>query len=165
MIFKKPLNALEGNTKLAKKKPSEIQSGLFAHCPRCKKATPASELSENLSLCPYCRHHFRINARQRLNIICDEGSFVETDKELKSVNLLNFPDYDKKLTHARLESAENEAVITGTCEIDKNKTAIFVMEPYFMMGSMGSVVGEKITRLFELASVVITIAVFITLSK
>lgn len=84
-------------------------------------------------------------------MICDADSFVEFDKELASKNILDFPDYDKKLSNAKLESAENEGVVCGRCRIGGFNSAIFVMEPYFMMGSMGSVVGEKITRLFEMA--------------
>lgn len=152
MIFKKPKNALEGYTKIQKAIINNVAEEPPVVCPRCKKDLSPSELADNLSVCPYCRHHFRINARQRLSIICDEGTFEETDRELTSANFLDFPEYDKKLTNARLESAENEAVICGTCEIGGSRTAIFVMEPNFMMGSMGSVVGEKITRLFELAA-------------
>jgi len=150
MIFKKARNTLEGNIKLQKKAVVENVE-LFVSCPKCKKHLGSSELADNLNVCPYCRYHFRINARQRISLICDENSFHETDKDLVSKNILNFPNYDKKLTDAKLESAENEGVVCGKCEIGGYKTAIFVMEPYFMMGSMGSVVGEKITRLFELA--------------
>lgn len=151
MIFKKPLNSLEGHSRLEKKSLGDVPGELSITCPCCNKNLLSGELSDSLNVCPYCRHHFRINARQRLNLICDADSFVELDRELISKNLLSFPDYDKKLTNARLESAENDAVVTGICEIDKSKAAIFIMEPYFMMGSMGSVVGEKITRLFERA--------------
>ena len=152
MLFKKPSNPLEGYSKLEKGTHSENVEDLFLVCPKCKKNLSSGEISDNLHLCPYCGYHFRMNARQRLNLVCDEGTFEEIDAELVSKNILNFPDYDKKLTNARLESAEKDGVVCGFCEIGKNKTAIFVMEPYFMMGSMGSVVGEKITRLFERAT-------------
>lgn len=152
MIFKKPANTLEGHTKLEKTISKETAQDLSVTCPKCKKTLASGELMELLNVCPYCRYHFRMNARQRLNFICDANTFCETDRELTSQNILAFPDYDKKLNHAKLESAENEAVVCGTCEIGGIKTAIFVMEPYFMMGSMGSVVGEKITRLFEQAA-------------
>jgi acetyl-CoA carboxylase carboxyl transferase subunit beta len=74
------------------------------------------------------------------------------DGDMVSRNIINFPDYDKRLKNASLESAEKDAVICGTCKIGGQNTAIFIMEPYFMMGSMGTVVGEKITRLFEMAT-------------
>lgn len=150
MIFRKPANSLEGHTKLQKITAIE-DTELSIDCPKCKKHLSGGELADNLNVCPYCRYHFRINARQRINIICDEKSFFETDGELKSKNILSFPDYEKKLKNAMLESAENDGVICGNCKIGGQETLIFVMEPYFMMGSMGSVVGEKITRLFESA--------------
>jgi acetyl-CoA carboxylase carboxyl transferase subunit beta len=84
-------------------------------------------------------------------MICDKNSFVELDKELRSTNILGFPEYDKKLKNARLVSAEADAVICGLCSVNGVPVAVFVMEPYFMMGSMGVIVGEKITRLFEKA--------------
>ncbi|PWM44759.1 MAG: acetyl-CoA carboxylase carboxyl transferase subunit beta [Clostridiales bacterium] len=150
MIFKKPTNILEGHAKLQKKVAVE-ENELTVICPKCKKTLYNGELSDNFNICPYCRYHFRINARQRINMICDENSFCETDKDLVSKNILNFPEYDKKLKNAKLESSENDGVICGKCKIGGMPTALFVMEPYFMMGSMGSVVGEKITRLFETA--------------
>ena len=152
MLFKKPSNPLEGYSKLEKSARSENVEDLFLVCPKCKKNLSSGEISDNLHLCPYCGYHFRMNARQRLNLVCDGDTFEESDAGLLSKNILNFPDYDKKLTNARLESAEKDGVVCGFCEIGKNKAAIFVMEPYFMMGSMGSVVGEKITRLFERAA-------------
>jgi acetyl-CoA carboxylase carboxyl transferase subunit beta len=72
--------------------------------------------------------------------------------DFNTKNPLDFPDYEKKINKSRYESSENEAVICGTCEINGEKTAIFVMDPYFMMGSMGSVVGEKVTSIFEYAT-------------
>jgi acetyl-CoA carboxylase carboxyl transferase subunit beta len=89
--------------------------------------------------------------RQRINMITDENSFRELFSELNSLNLIDFPDYDKKLKNANLASGEKEAVICGSAKIGGYSCAIFVMEPNFMMGSMGTVVGEKITRIFEYA--------------
>lgn len=152
MIFKKPKNLLEGSVKIERAALSETLDEAVEVCPECKKEIEASELFDRIRICPYCRHHFRVNARQRLAIFCDEGSFSETDGDLVSRNAIEFPDYEKKLRHARLSSFEKDAVITGIGEIDGIKSAIFIMEPNFMMGSMGSVVGEKITRLFEHAT-------------
>jgi len=154
MIFKKPKNNLEGHGKMnsavyAPKKRAIESDELTVTCPKCKKEMSTSEMTFNV--CPYCRHHFRMNARQRLNMICDKDTFVEIDKDMRSENILGFPDYERKLEHARLDSAEADAVVCGVCEIFGSRAAIFVMEPYFMMGSMGTVVGEKITRLFEKA--------------
>ena len=150
-LFRKPHNSLEGNTKLEKRNDNTV-SELSISCPRCKKVLLSSDLAENMNICNYCSHHFRINARQRINLICDTDSFIEFDKDLVSKNIIGFPDYETKLKNASLESAEKDAVICGSCKIDGKDAAIFVMEPYFMMGSMGCVVGEKITRLFELAN-------------
>jgi len=152
MIFKKPKNSLEGNTKTEKHAAVNSFDDFSVTCPRCKKALLSGDLIDTLNVCPYCSNHFRMNARQRIDMICDKDTFKERDRELLSKNIIDFPDYNKKLQNAKLESAENDAVICGTCEISGIPTAIFVMEPYFMMGSMGSVVGEKITRVFEEAT-------------
>ena len=101
-------------------------------------------------VCP-CGHHFRMNARQRIAMLTDKGSFRELFREVKSGNPLSFPGYDGKLDTARSSSGEAEAVVCGTAEIGRQKCAVFFMDPGFMMGSMGSAVGEKITRLFEYA--------------
>jgi acetyl-CoA carboxylase carboxyl transferase beta subunit len=152
MRFRKPANVLEGDARPLKPTIKEKRHTPHISCPKCKKTLIAEELQANMKVCPYCRHHFRIKARARLALICDEGTFQETDGNLTARDVLSFPGYPQKLAIACEESGENEAVICGSCEIGGSKAAIFVMEPDFMMGSMGSVVGEKITRLFELAS-------------
>ena len=152
MRFKKPKNTLEGHGKIFTPDTGEIAQELSVLCATCRKPLTEDELENGLHVCPYCRHHYRINARQRIHIIADEGSFIEIDKDLGSHNVLGFPGYDKKLESARLQSAERESVICGECEIDGNRAMLFVMEPGFMMGSMGSVAGEKITRAFEFAT-------------
>jgi len=151
MIFNKPKNALEGHAKLEQREVAGDAEQLFVTCPGCKKPLPADLLTDEGHVCPYCRYHFRINARQRIHFIADLDSFEETDGGLVPHNILGFPGYDKKLANARLDSAEQDSAVCGVCKIDGIKTALFVMEPYFMMGSMGSVTGEKITRLFERA--------------
>ncbi|MDD4799347.1 MAG: acetyl-CoA carboxylase, carboxyltransferase subunit beta [Clostridia bacterium] len=152
MIFKKPSNTLEGQAKKERKLFKKIEQEPSLVCPKCKKALKLGDLSANYYLCPYCKHHFRLKARQRIDLVCDPQSLVEFDSNLTSKNILGFPEYDNKLEKAKLESEENEGVICGECKIGGIKTAIFVMEANFMMGSMGSVVGEKITRLFEMAT-------------
>jgi acetyl-CoA carboxylase carboxyl transferase subunit beta len=91
-------------------------------------------------------------AREKLNQIVDSGSFNEIDQNLASINILKFPGYDEKLKKAKTVSSENEAVISGYATINKKPCVILIFEPLFMMGSMGSVAGEKITRAFELAT-------------
>ena len=152
--FKRPKNKLEGEpnpSKLASAIKKGMTDDLLVPCPKCKKSLENSDLIGRLNVCIYCGHHFRQTARQRLNFMCDKGSFVESDKDMTSSNILDFPEYDKKLENAKLGSSEQDAVVCGLCTISGIKSAIFVMEPYFMMGSMGVVVGEKITRLFEKA--------------
>lgn len=151
-LFKKPKNALEGNSKLNKTHDIAVPNELCVSCPSCKKTLFSGTLGEAKYVCPSCGYYFRMNARQRIAMLCDTGSFEEFDKPLSSKNLLAFPEYDKKLEIAELESAENEAVVTGKAVIGTYPCAFFVMEPYFMMGSMGTIVGEKITRLFEFAT-------------
>lgn len=119
-------------------------------CPNCHKSIPVSRLWANQNVCP-CGHHFRLNARQRIGMITDRNSFREMDGAMQSQDPLRFSGYQAKLETAKLSSGENEAVICGTASILGQKCCLFVMEPGFMMGSMGSVVGEKITRLFEYA--------------
>lgn len=121
-------------------------------CKKCEKTFSLSYLEEKGMICPDCGTYFRMNPRQRLRLIADKGSFKEFDKDMTSKNIISFPDYDSKLEKAALTSGEKEAVVCGTCTINKQKTAVFVMNSEFMMGSMGTVVGEKITRIFEYAS-------------
>lgn len=152
-LFKKPLNALEGSEWYSKvtAKPF-VPNDLWIKCPSCKSMLLSSDLEENLQVCPKCQHHFRLGARKRIAITVDEDSFQEFDKEMLSKNLLDFPDYSKKLKNARLSSGENESVICGTARIGGQACALCVMDSSFMMGSMGSVTGEKITRMFEYAT-------------
>jgi acetyl-CoA carboxylase carboxyl transferase beta subunit len=110
------------------------------------------DLKNNLGVCPICFKHLKIKARERIQYITDTDTFEEFFGDLKSNNILDFPDYDQKLNASQEQSSENEAVITGVCKINGIKCCIFAMEPFFMMGSMGVIVGEKITRLFEYAS-------------
>lgn len=120
-------------------------------CPNCHKAIPLSRLWANHLVCS-CGYHFRMKARQRIALVADKNSFRELFSEIRSTDPLYFPGYPEKLDTVRAASGEEEAVICGTCTIGKQKCCVFVMEPYFMMGSMGSAVGEKITLLFEYAS-------------
>jgi len=151
-FFKKPENPLEWYDNRTKNSIPDIPDQMCISCPKCKAILLTGDLNENARVCPKCGYHFRMNARQRVGMIADENSFSEMDAEMRSTNLIGFPNYDKKLWHARLESGENEAVICGTAQIGGFPCCLFVMEPHFMMGSMGTVVGEKITRLFEYAA-------------
>jgi acetyl-CoA carboxylase carboxyl transferase subunit beta len=150
-FFKKPLIELEKGGRSPKAAPVEGSGELTRECPKCRISTPVSELWENHNVCT-CGYHFRMNARQRINFIADPDSFNEIDGDMESRDIIDFPGYDKKLENAKLACTEKEAVVCGTAAIGGYECALFIMEPYFMMGSMGTVVGEKITRLFELAA-------------
>ena len=149
--FLKPKNELENQGGFAENHPY-IPEELWIKCPVCKNAVLSSDLMDNHKVCPKCSYHFRIAARQRIEMTMDEGTFTEMDADMTSVNKIGFPDYEKKLRSAKLSSGENESVITGVGEINGEKTVIAVMNSQFMMGSMGTVTGEKITRALEYAT-------------
>lgn len=151
-LFRKPQNRLEDydENKSVGTMPS-VPDEMYVACPGCRYMMFADALAENLYVCPNCGRHFRIGARKRIGILGDEGSFVEMDAELKSHNPLGFPEYDEKLDKAMKSSGEREGVLTGTARFEGIEAAVFAMDSAFMMGSMGTVVGEKITRVFEYA--------------
>ncbi len=120
-------------------------------CPNCHRSVPLSHLWANYNTCS-CGYHFRMNAKQRIRFICDKGSFHELFSDLQSGDPLAFPGYQNKLDHVRAACGETEAVICAEVKIQNEKCCLFVMEPDFMMGSMGTAVGEKITLLFEYAT-------------
>ena len=149
-MFRKPKNELEkGGRPPAKRIESNVE--MSENCPVCGTANPISELWENLHVCK-CGHCFRMTARQRLGYLVDNGAFNEMFSDIKSVDPIAFPGYIEKLEQLKQTAREPEAVICGTAAIGGEDCAIFLMEPYFMMGSMGAAVGEKITRLFEYAT-------------
>lgn len=148
--FLKPKNQLEEGGRTSA--PVQSDAGEpEKSCPNCHKDIPLSRLWANKLVCPCCGYHFRMKARQRIQMIVDKGSFYELYSNTKAANPLNFPGYNEKIETVRAASGEKEAVICGTAVICKQKCCMFVMESYFMMGSMGSAVGEKITALFEYA--------------
>ncbi len=120
-------------------------------CPNCRKDIPLSRLIANNLVCP-CGYHFRMKARQRIELIADKGSFSELYAEICAGNPLDFAGYQEKVASIRTASGEPEAVVCGTARIGGQSCCLFVMEPYFMMGSMGCAVGEKIASLFEYAA-------------
>ena len=148
--FRKPKNQLEEGGR--KEAPVSGDAGEPEKVgPNCRKRTPAGELRGNRMVCS-CGYHFHMPARQHIHLVADEGSFTELAAGYRAVDPLYFPGYREKLDAARAASGEEEGVICGTAEIRGKKTAVFSMEAQFMMGSMGTVVGEKITMLFEYAT-------------
>ena len=129
----------------------DIPDGLFVECEQCHSALYQKALQENLSVCPHCQFHFRLNANDRIRLVSDEQSFVELDEMITSKNPLSMPEYDKKLGISKKSTGHQEAFVGGQATIQGIQVAIGVLDSFFMMGSMGSVVGEKITRLIEFA--------------
>jgi acetyl-CoA carboxylase carboxyl transferase subunit beta len=129
----------------------EVPEGIMTKCPECKKIMYTKELKKNLMVCHVCDHHHQINSYERIQFLIDEGTFTEYDSDMVSENPLQFPDYEPKLEKDRMKTKINEAVVTGEGKIDGMSTVIAVMDSRFRMGSMGSVVGEKITRAIEQA--------------
>ncbi|HIV46243.1 MAG TPA: acetyl-CoA carboxylase, carboxyltransferase subunit beta [Candidatus Acutalibacter stercorigallinarum] len=145
-LFRSPQNELEKGGKEAE------DAGIRNACPHCGALVALSDQQENLNVCPACGYHFRIGPRERIAYLTDEDSFSELDGSLMSKDVLGFPGYDQKLRNAKLASREKEGVVCGAARIGGEPCALFVMDPNFMMGSMGTVVGEKIARLFEYAA-------------
>lgn len=129
-----------------------IPKGILFKCPRCSSICESDKLEANRWVCPSCSYHSRITAKQRLSITADKGSFVEFDKDMQSLNPISFPEYENKIAALKEKTGLNEAVITGECTIHGERCIIGIMDSHFMMASMGSVVGEKITRAFEEAA-------------
>ena len=128
----------------------EVPDELFAKCPACKHMIYQKDLCV-AKICPSCSYNFRISAKERLAITVDEGSFEELFTGLETKDPLKFPGYQEKLAKMRKKTGLEEAVLTGKALIKGEKVALAIMDSNFIMASMGTVVGEKITRLFELA--------------
>ncbi len=136
----------------SKSKKREIPEGLWEKCPKCSNMVYDKELDENLKVCPKCSHHFSIGARERINSLVETCSFEEMDAEMKSVDVLEFTgaaSYKSKLEYYEKSTGLKDAVVTGIGMIGSHRVALAVMDFSFLGGSMGSVVGEKLTRLIE----------------
>ncbi|MBQ2680162.1 MAG: acetyl-CoA carboxylase carboxyltransferase subunit beta [Firmicutes bacterium] len=145
-------------TELLKKSKNTIENGgrQFSRdekvkCPACGKEEYRNTIKENNMVCPFCEHHYKISARTRIRQVFDKDSFHELFDNIESADPLEFKGYKRRIEKARISSGEKEGVVCGTASLNKVKCAVFVMEPGFMMGSMGSALGEKVCRLFEYA--------------
>ncbi|PYZ93741.1 acetyl-CoA carboxylase carboxyl transferase subunit beta [Salipaludibacillus keqinensis] len=127
----------------------EVPEGLMTKCPQCKSIMYTKELRKNQMVCDNCQFHHRLTSSQRINITLDEGSFVEFDATMIAKDPLDFPDYKEKSAKDREKTGLNEAVITGKGTIAGMGVVIGVMDARFRMGSMGSVVGEKMCRAIQ----------------
>jgi acetyl-CoA carboxylase carboxyl transferase subunit beta len=145
-IFKKP------TLKTQQRKKRDIPQGLFQKCPGCNEVVSEIELSENLRVCPRCDYHFAVSAKERIDNLVDVQSFVEMDADLKSIDTLKFQGmatYKDRLEDYQERTGLTDAVISGHGMIDGYKVALAVMDFGFLAATMGSVVGERITRTIE----------------
>ena len=143
----------QSSTDTAAKKEG-VPEGLWMRCPECGDMLYRKVVDEALGICPSCQHHFRVNARKRIEQLSDVGTFEEADANLEPGDPLKFTDkkpYRERLKAAQTESGNRDAVVCGKTFIKGRPLVMAVMDPDFMMGSMGSVVGEKITRAIETA--------------
>ena len=148
-IFRKPV------LKTLVSKNREMPEGLWTKCPSCGEVIHNLALEENLRICPKCDHHFPLVSSARVASLVDEGTFEETDANLVSVDTLKFKGvatYEDRLKSYREKTGLKDAVLTGTAKIDGRPVSIAVMDFTFLAATMGSVVGEKITRAIELAT-------------
>ena len=121
-------------------------------CSACETETSAVDMAKGFYICPKCGKYQRVAPRDRIALVCDKDSFKEIGAGITSKDFLEFPGYEDKLMKSRAATGEGEAVICGEVKIDGEKCVIFVMDARFMMASMGSAVGERITRAFEYAT-------------
>ncbi len=136
----------------AKSKKREIPEGLWTKCPKCSTMVFDKELDENLKVCTHCQHHFPISSRERIHSLVETCTFEEMDPDMTSVDVLNFTgaaSYKSKLEKNRASTGLKDAVITGFAKLGAHRVGLGVMDFKFLGGSMGSVVGEKLTRLIE----------------
>jgi acetyl-CoA carboxylase carboxyl transferase subunit beta len=139
----------------SKSKKRDIPEGLWTKCPKCGTMVYDKELDENLKVCPKCNHHFPISSRERIHSLVETCTFEEMDAQMTSVDMLGFKGvetYASKLESYQQSTTLKDAIITGVCKIGPHRTALGVMDFDFLGGSMGSVVGEKLTRLIERAT-------------
>jgi len=131
-----------------------VPEGLWIKCNNCSEIVYSKEIDRNLKVCPKCDYHFRITANERIELLVDPGTFTEFDGQIQSEDPLGFKDsqkYRDRVKAARKKTGLNDAVVSGTCTLDGVKVVLSVFDFFFMGGSMGSVVGEKVTRAAERA--------------
>lgn len=142
---------LEYDNKSEKRGKVTIPSNLLFKCPRCLSAIFVEDFERNNKVCVDCNYHSRLTYLERLNLTADKGSFIEHDADMISCNPIEFPEYANKIKELNLTTGLNDGVVSGECTIMAIRCMIIIMDTRFMMASMGSVAGEKITRVFETA--------------
>ena len=147
----KKFNDTDKSNSEKNEKASEMLIGKWVKCDSCKEILYKEDVHKNYSVCPNCGKHFRISARRRLEQIVDENTFEEMDSNLQTTDPLQFEGYTKEIALLQEKTKINEAVKTGIGKINGEQAVIAIMDGNFLMGSMGCVVGEKITRAIETA--------------
>jgi acetyl-CoA carboxylase carboxyl transferase subunit beta len=148
-IFQKPALKIRSRSK------SNVPEGLWTKCPSCGEVITQTELQQNLQVCPKCQHHMTLGALERIGSLVDAGSFKERDAEMLSVDSLKFrgvATYQERLETYRKKTGLKDAVLTGDAKIGGHEVGLAVMDFNFIAATMGSVVGEKITRIIERAT-------------
>lgn len=133
-------------------KKAEVPEGIYVQCPKCKKSIYRQELKNSYGICIHCGYNYPLSARARISLVVDKNSFEEFNGDLESANPLEFDGYEEKLIKYQEKTEQKEAVVTGKAKIEGQEVIIAIMDSSFMMGSMGSVVGEKVTRATEMAT-------------
>ncbi|GKX65407.1 acetyl-CoA carboxylase, carboxyltransferase subunit beta [Inconstantimicrobium mannanitabidum] len=146
------IQTIDLNSKINEADKPSIPNGMWSKCPECGTILYTEDLKSNLKVCSKCSYHFRLEAKERIEFTLDEGSFREFPNKIVGRNPLDFKGYDEKIQSMKTSTGIDEAVITGEGTIGSHKTVIAIMDSHFMMGSMGTVVGEKITRAVEYAT-------------
>lgn len=135
--------------KANKQAQQNLPSGVWLACPKCQQSVYHKDLGRYFT-CPNCDYGFRIASRDRVEWLTD--SFTEMDQDIETADPLDFPDYGKKIAAAKRKTDLNDSILTGVAKIGSQEFCLGIMDPNFIMGSMGTVTGEKVTRLFEYAT-------------
>lgn len=142
--FRKPKFTLQGEIR-----KKDVPNGIFTKCEGCSEMLATKELEKNLKICPKCGYYFKMSAWERLGMIADEDSFQELDTQYESTNPLDFVEYEAKLVKGKKRTGLNEALISGLATMDELPVSLVILDFFFMGGSMGSVMGEKIALAAE----------------
>ena len=133
-------------------KEKELPEGLWSKCPKCERIVFVRDLERNLKVCPHCGYHHRLTAWERVQLLTEPDSFREWDEDLRPADPLGFPGYRDRIARYQERTGMVEAALTGEAKIGSHEVALGITDPFFLTGSMNSVVGEKLTRAVERAT-------------